>query len=199
MANDSTNHPTSFSPRTRSGFLQYLHDNPNNRRISQAEKCNLIGWLTNPNTRPSSQKEFSRRHYARKKFAWDESRQSLLAVAQKDGEKDREVVTEDRIMDVVELVHTNTGHAGWDATWNEVRSSYYGILRADVIFLLKQCAICAPNPRKRPKGSTLTLTITNSQLADQNDLNHPLLIMDDLLHDDPLTSGFLQDEAHSGE
>ncbi|CAI6334664.1 unnamed protein product [Periconia digitata] len=59
----------------------------------------------------------------------------------------------DAIAGIVEIVHNNNGHAGWDTTWKKISSSYYGILRADVIFLLKKCHICANDARKRPKGS----------------------------------------------
>lgn len=40
------------------------------------------------------------------------------------------------------------------------------ILRADVVFLLKQCAICADNPRKRPKG--LSAASRDFHLAEQD-------------------------------
>ncbi len=42
-------------------------------------------------------------------------------------------------------------------TWKDVSTSYYGILRSDVIFLVKQCQVCAKNPSKRPKGSAATM------------------------------------------
>ena len=134
--------------------------------MSEAEKKNLIEWLINHEKRPSSQQEFSRRHYARKTFIWDDRTQNLLALASKIGGNNRIVITEDRIADMVELVHNNNGHAGWDATWRDIRSSYYGILRADVIYLLKQCQVCAGNPRKRPKAPEANML--NSQLFVQN-------------------------------
>lgn len=146
MCRDPPNHRVTVTPYTRAAFLQYLEENPNTRRVSSAEKENLIQWLINPDKRPSSQKEFSRRHYARKTFTWDEKAGVLLAIAKKSEDKDREVVTEDMFADIVGLVHENNGHAGWDATWKDVIGSYYGILRANVIFLLKRCQKCAENP-----------------------------------------------------
>ncbi|KAK5998035.1 hypothetical protein PT974_00405 [Cladobotryum mycophilum] len=104
------------------------------------------------NARPSTQKEFSRRNYARKSYKWDESTQTLIAAPNKSKEKDREVVTDDMIVDIVEQVHIHNHHSGWDATWKDISASYYGIMRVDVIFLLKQCVVCANDPRKRPKG-----------------------------------------------
>lgn len=157
MTSAPLNDLVAFTPSTRVAFLQYLHDNPNNRRVSQIDKEDLIKWLTNSHERPSSQKEFSRRNYVQKTFAWDEKTENLLAVAKTDEDKDRTVVTEDMIADVVEFVHKNNGHAGWDATWKDVSSSHYGILRSDVIFLLKRCQICAQNPSKRPKGSAASM------------------------------------------
>jgi len=157
MANTSSNNVVTFTPDTRAEFLRYLLENPNNRRLSQTDKDLLMEWLTNPDKRPSSQEEFSRRNYVRKTFAWNEETQTLLAVAKKDEDKNRIVVTEDKIVDIVELVHNTNDHGGWDATWKGVSTSYYGILRSDVIFLLKQCQHCRENPLKRPKGSAATL------------------------------------------
>jgi hypothetical protein len=179
MTSDSTDRPVTFSSSTRAIFPQYVHENPNNRRVSQAEKENLIQGLTNTDSRPSSQKDFSRRNYVRKTFAWDEKAQMLFAVAKKDEDKDREVVTADMIVDIVEFVHESNGHAGWDATWKAISSSYYGILRADVVFLLKRCQICAENPRKRPKG--LSNAIPNFQLVDHT--AHNFLNIDELFFD----------------
>lgn len=195
MAIDYANNPSSiFSPCTRAAFLQYLHENPNNRRISQTERLNLIGWLTNPNTPSSSQTESSRRNYVRKAFAWDEYSQTLLAVAKKNEDRDREVVTEDMIVDVVERVHTEHGHPGWDTTWREVHNTYYGILRADVIFLLKQCGVCAQNPRKRPKGSTHSMA--QSQVVSPTVPD--LMAMNDMFYVQYSTSGALPGEACQG-
>lgn len=58
----------------------------------------------------------------------------------------------DPLWGVVELVHTSNGHAGRDAAWRDVSHDYYGIMRTDVISLLKRCDVCVSNPRKRPKG-----------------------------------------------
>jgi len=160
MTSASSNDSVTFTLGTRVAFLQHMRENPNNRRVSQREKEIIIEWLTNPHKRPSSQEEFSRRNYVRKTFAWDEKSQTLLAVAKEDEGKNRTVITTDMIADVVEIVHKesgHSGHAGWDATWKDVSTSYYGILRSDVIFLVKQCQVCAENPSKRPKGSATTV------------------------------------------
>jgi hypothetical protein len=162
MASGSLNDCVIFTPGTRVAFLQYLRETPSNRRVSQSDKDILIEWLTNPHKRPSSQEESSRRNYVRKTFAWDEKSQTLLAVAKKGEGKNRTVITTDTIADMVEIAHKNSGdkdsgHGGWDTTWKDVSTSYYGILRADVIFLLKQCQVCVQNPSKRPKGAAATI------------------------------------------
>lgn len=144
-----------FPEDARRAFVQLISEKPNKRRVSQHEKQTMVEWLTNPQKRPSSQEEFSRRNYVRKAFTWDEGNQVVVAL-DKSNERHRMVVTTDDIIDTVEKVHTQNGHAGWDATWKDVSNSYYGILRADVIFLLKSCQICARNPTKRPKGSQPT-------------------------------------------
>jgi len=173
MYSGFSNHLVTITQDTKTAFLQYLRENPNSRRVSSTDKENLILWLIDPDKRPSSQKESSRRHYIRKTFTWNEEAQVLLAIKKRDEEKYREVVTEDMIADVVGSVHENNGHAGWDATWKDVSSSYYGILRADVIFLLKRCQICAENPRKRPKNSSNAMS---TKVSDES-----ILYNDDLL------------------
>lgn len=160
MTSASGHDSVTFTLDTRAAFLQHLIENPNNRRVSPSAKEDLIEWLTNPHKRPSSQEDFSRRNYVRKTFAWDEESRSLLAIAKKDEGKVRTVITTDMIVDVVEMVHKvsgDSGHGGWDATWKNVSTSYYGILRSDVIFLLKQCQLCTQNPSKRPKGTAATM------------------------------------------
>ncbi|KAH7016440.1 uncharacterized protein B0I36DRAFT_389017 [Microdochium trichocladiopsis] len=155
MAEPFAGKPFTSSPATQAAFSNYLETHPNKRRVTRLEREELIGWLTNHHAPLSSQKEFSRRKDVRKTFTWDQDGQMLAAVSKNGGEK-RTVITEDCIIEVVELVHTTNGHAGWDATWRDVNHSYYGIMRADVIFLLKRCDICVSNPRKRPKGSNST-------------------------------------------
>lgn len=176
MTSNSSNQHVTITLNTTAAFLQYLQDHPNSRRVSQAGKEDLIQWLTHSHARPSSQKEYNRRNYVQKSFSWDEKTGLLSAIAKKDKYQGREVVTEDRIADIVKLVHENNGHAGWDATWRDISRSYNGILRADVIFLLKQCQTCAKNPQKRPKG--LFNAMPNTQLLDPTVLN-----IDDLLVD----------------
>jgi hypothetical protein len=157
MASASSNTPVMFSSSTKTAFLRYLRENPNTRRVSYAEKAIIIEWLTDPHKRPTTQKEFSRRNYVRKTFEWDEKTQTLLAVGKSNEQKNRVVITEDTIADLVGFVHQENSHAGWDATWRAVNTSYYGILRSDLIFLLRQCQTCAQNPSKRPKASAMTL------------------------------------------
>ncbi|KAK4450246.1 hypothetical protein QBC34DRAFT_403135 [Podospora aff. communis PSN243] len=181
MAEPVAGKPFTSSPATRAAFLTYLETHPNNRRITRGERDELIGWLTNHHAPPSSQKEFSRRNYVRKTFVWDVDGQVLAAVS-KDGRGNRPVITEDNIIEVVELVHTSNGHAGWDATWRDVSRSYYGIMRADVIFLLKRCEVCVADPRKRPKGSIWTATTAEARSEGpeayerQNDNGFPSLV-----------------------
>lgn len=158
-------HPhAGVDPDTRAAFAAHLHATPNKRRVSQAEQETLVHWLTsaccNSGTsstticpfKPLSQKEFSRRHYVKKSFVWDKDHEALVAIPRGGSGRERRVVLEDAIPDTVAKVHEQNGHAGWDATWRDVSKAYYGILRADVIFLLKLCPTCAQNPRKQPKN-----------------------------------------------
>ena len=146
-----------FSPNTRTEFQQHIIENPSNRRVSPSERDQFVQWLTVDVTRPSSQKEFSRRNYVQRSFTWDNTTGDIRTSTGSDDERNRLLVTDDCIVDVVESVHINNQHAGWDATWNDIRQTYYGILRADVIFLLRRCMVCAEDPRKRPKDPTRAL------------------------------------------
>jgi hypothetical protein len=171
MAGVTSNNTVIFSSSTRTAFLNYVRENPNNRRLSQRDREIILEWLTNPSKRPTSQKEFSRRNYVRKTFVQDENTQILLAIDKTNEEKRRMVVTEDEIVDVVESAHEKNGHLGWDATWGDISASYYGILRSDVIFLLKQCQLCAQNPSKRPKGATSKSSLQSLDPEDLQTIN----------------------------
>lgn len=81
MMNALSNNDVIFSPKTRAAFLKHVYENPSNRRVSQADKEIMIGWIRNTSKRPSSQQEFSRRNYVQKSFTLDEDTQCLLAVA----------------------------------------------------------------------------------------------------------------------
>lgn len=144
--------PFSKFPAVGNDFKQYISETPNKKHVSVDEKFNLIGWVNNPMAKPSCQKDYSRRNYAQKTYRWDESRQKLLAMAKKGKGEDREVVTVDEILHVVEMVHMRH-HGGWDATWEEVSNKYSGIVRSDVIFLVRRCGLCRSDPRKQAKGS----------------------------------------------
>lgn len=171
MAESFEGRPFTASAATHAAFSLYLQSHPNKRRVTQNERDELVGWLANHHAPPSSQKEFSRRNYVRKTFTWDSDSQTLAAIP-KNGGGTRKVITEDCIIDVVELVHASNGHAGWDATWRDVSQSYYGIMRADVIFLLKRCETCESNPRKRPKGSTWTRASPDGAVPDSPGRQH---------------------------
>ncbi|PTB63149.1 hypothetical protein BBK36DRAFT_1183018 [Trichoderma citrinoviride] len=144
-------YPFSRCPRIQEEFRQYLESTPNKKHISKEEKLKLVAWLVDPNAKPTCQKDYSRRNYAQKTYRWDESRQELWAMAKKDKGGDRIVITVDEILDVVERVHT-ANHGGWDATWDRVSRKYCGIVRSDIIFLVKRCGLCQSDPRKRAKG-----------------------------------------------
>jgi hypothetical protein len=141
-----------FSDEDRAALEQYLRDSPNARRLTPERKGVWIQWLTNSDGRSLSQTEHNQRHYIRKTFVLDPDGETISTRPREEEERARLVVTTDKIADMVEVVHVESGHRGWDATWKDVSSSYYGILRADVIFLLQRCPICLRDPRKRPKA-----------------------------------------------
>ncbi|KAK2052808.1 hypothetical protein LY76DRAFT_311131 [Colletotrichum caudatum] len=167
-----------FGHDTKAAFSRYLEDNPNPRRVSQDEKIVIHQWLTDPEMKSSSQKESSRRNYVRKTFVWDDRLQAIYALPKGSRTERREVITEDRILDIVASIHGRNGHPGWDATWKAVNDTYYGILRADVIFLLKRCPVCSQDPRKQPKGISVTS-------APHLEYDHDFFRVDELLIGNP--------------
>ncbi|KAI3328111.1 hypothetical protein HD806DRAFT_350487 [Xylariaceae sp. AK1471] len=157
-----------FKSLTQASFGQYLEDHPNNRRVTSSEKGNILSWLKDFSRHPSSQKEFNRRNYVQKTFSWDGNTHNLIAVARSSKEKDRIVVTEDMILPIVELVHMENDHAGWDATWKILSNTYYGILRSDMIYILKRCEKCSRNPTRRPKRAAARIA-RSAQTPEVND------------------------------
>lgn len=171
-----------FSTRVRAEFLDYIHQNPSSRRISREDRDTFIEWIRNPSATSSSQQEASRKHYVRKNFTWDGGKDLLRASPTTTQSAARPIATIEEIADVVGTVHVNNAHAGWDATWKCVSTSCYGILRADVVFLLKRCDTCALDPRKRPKADR---NHVRPQSSTGNSGVSPCSL-DDLLHDEPV-------------
>ena len=146
---------TLFNFQVLAEFAEHLNNTLQNpRRISDEDYQDISQWLTNSDRRPQKQSEHSRREYVRRTFGFDkdEYNEPQLVNISPTYQRKRPVVTIPNIPRVVEFVHQINGHRGWDTTWENVRDRYYGILRADVIFLLKRCPVCLNNPSKRPKG-----------------------------------------------
>lgn len=169
--------PFSREPEVQREFRHYLEKNTNKKHISAERKHSLIRWLSDTDAKPQSQSDYSLRNYAFKTYKWDDDTNILWGIGKSEkpekpakngkGKKswvsgkrkanrsakcqDRVVVTEDEILNVVEQIHMSNDHGGWDATWDEVSSKYCGIVRSDVIFLLKRCYICTIKPRKQSR------------------------------------------------
>ncbi|KAM0481930.1 hypothetical protein ACHAPX_003264 [Trichoderma viride] len=166
--------PFSKEPEVQREFRHYLDENRNKKHISAERKYSLIRWLCDDEAKPQSQSDYSLRNYATKTYKWDDDNHILWSIGKSEkpekpakngkGKKswgrkvsrsakcqDRAVVTEDEILNVVEQIHMSNDHGGWDATWDEVSTKYCGIVRSDVIFLLKRCYICTIKPRKQSR------------------------------------------------
>lgn len=194
MTSTSLNNLVILTSSTKLIFLQYLRDNSNNRRVSQIDKEILIDWLTNSHKRSSFQKKFSWRNYVWKIFAWDEKARNLIAVAKTNEVKNRMMITDDMISNVVKIVHKDNNHVKWDVIWKKVSTFYYDILRSNVIFLLKQCQICVSNLFKRSKSFAITMLSFQS-------INHEVL---DFLNVDDMQCDMFawnvpNNEKHSSE
>lgn len=173
-------YPFSKEPEVLEAFQAHLRTYETSH-ISAEKREDLIRWLTDKVAKSKDQSHYSSRNWITTAYKWDSRRKLLLVggtneetikgkkkikrgkggknarVGRRSEYQDRIIVTEDEILDIVEKIHMSNGHKGWDATWNEVSRKYVGIMRADVIFLLRRCYICSLNPRKnprRPVGST---------------------------------------------
>lgn len=159
MTSDLTQVSISFSPSTRTAFIRHLSENPNNRHISQVERDNIVEWLTNPLQRPSTQKSSA------DGTAFGELLNGIITSSfcwlwERPISRSRVVVTGDRIVDLVDLIHQQNSLAGWDATWGTLSSSFYGAVRSGLIFLIFLLKRCQISPSKRPKGS-VTPTVSS--------------------------------------
>ena len=141
-----------FDNQAIAEFAQHLADNPNNRRVTPSQYTDILSWLNYENRHPIGSAEHSRRNYVQRTFAWDAQQQQLYSIGTS-GQEMRQVILTDHIAECVDHIHHNIGHRGWDATWRTVSQVSYGIMRQDVIFLLRRCLVCATNPAKQPKGS----------------------------------------------
>ncbi|KAL7898878.1 hypothetical protein HDV63DRAFT_413458 [Trichoderma sp. SZMC 28014] len=168
-------YPFSREPQVQREFRVHLEKTPIKRRMTAERKHDLIRWLSDSNAKPQDQREYSLRNHALKTFKLDGETHTLWSIGKPESEKpakngkakkawkswksgkpskkcqDRMVVTEDEILNVVEQIHMSIDHGGWDATWDEVSSKYYGIVRSDVTFLLKRCYICTIKPRNQAR------------------------------------------------
>ncbi|KAL7921377.1 hypothetical protein ACQKWADRAFT_313962 [Trichoderma austrokoningii] len=168
--------PFTREAKVQGEFKEYLREYTNKKHISEERKKNLIRWLDDTLPKPQNQPEYSLRNYTCKTYRWDKETRILWGIGKpeklekptksgrrkggwkgkgeienesQDGQlPDRLVVTKDEILGVVEKIHMANQHGGVDATWNEISSKYCGIVRTDVIFLLKRCYICDLMPRK---------------------------------------------------
>ena len=62
------------------------------------------------------------------------------------------MVVQEEIFRVIEQEYLLSKHAGQDTTWASIRGVYYGISRAEVKFLIKQCEICHKRAANKSRG-----------------------------------------------
>ncbi|KAL4918663.1 hypothetical protein BDW62DRAFT_60655 [Aspergillus aurantiobrunneus] len=144
--------PDIFTEAAKELFIQHLKDHPSCRRLSSAEKKDVIEWLTDPDRKPSSQREYSRRSYVRHKFIWDGKERCLWAKKVNNNGKNRIVVAQEDIAEVVQTEHRRNHQAGLKEIWKNISTSYHGILQSDVKYLLPKCRVCRGDPPELPKN-----------------------------------------------
>lgn len=192
-------HPFLNNEPIRTQFAEHIDATQTKRRITVDSFNWLIELLADPPPRKRSQKDYSRRSYVLKTFEYRETEGILVAKRREGESQDRPVVIVDDIMRVVEEEHLRLGHAGWDATWKGVSSRYCGILRIDVIFLLKRCPACLKNPRKQSRGQRSSQSPATAPPASSSDQNLEHSSEGDNIIDSALSGGIDEFECFHGE
>ncbi len=104
MDSASASNLGAFDDESKAAFSDFLRGHPNNRRVSSAERALIIGWLAGGTSRPTSQREFSRRNFVKGTIAWDEGSQNLVTVGKTNNEH-RVFIVLKSVADVVETMH----------------------------------------------------------------------------------------------
>ena len=93
---------------------------------------------------------------------------------------------ESPIFDIIQEEHSRIGHGGIHLTWAAIGAGYYGIIRTEIIWLLKRCQICirrASNLSRKPLVPIVTTKLFERIQVDLIDFrNEPDSVYHWILH-----------------
>jgi len=112
--------------------------------------------LVNPEAKPIAQSDDERQHQYNQRGDARSSYQvidgQLYRKPSDPQEQPRYVVCEHEVFERIKTVHLQLGHAGKNKTFEILQKRYYGITRAETIWLLKHCRTCLLNRPSNTKG-----------------------------------------------
>ena len=149
-----------FNEATRTAFAAYLEVNEHRYQITDSTYEQYITYLTNALYEPSSRADQAKRAFVKTSFQMDEGGYALQACATERHKQARLVIMQSSIFDIIQEEHCRIGHAGVHPTWAAVSQGYYGIIRTEIIWLLKRCQICIRRARNRSRGPLIPIVTT---------------------------------------
>ena len=139
-----THNICTYFPDDEVGFLEYLRSHPNRFRPSDIIERNQ--WLRYINGEEAiDAKGTKKKDHCRLTYYNDNG-----VLKTKGG--DKEVVCDTEVAVYIQRCHEKISHAGIQATFKEVQSRYYGIVRKEVQRLLSHCRICHKTAASRARG-----------------------------------------------
>ena len=151
-APDANTAISAFSTSARQTFDDFLEANSSRYCITREKRSNIISWIMDDQKTPTTQTEHNLHHHALHSFKYDTEKDVLTFLPSDNHPAERQVVVQEEIFRVIEQEHLLSKHAGQDTTWASIRGVYYGISRAEVKFLIKQCEICHRRAANKSRG-----------------------------------------------
>lgn len=149
-----------FNSKAREAFHFMLEGrkDASRERFTVTEKQRAIRWLTeDPPERGLDAATSKKRSHIKDQFEYSEGKLWRRPGKVKPR---REVITEDRLWDIIITVHDSLGHAGQQATAKKCGHDYYGMADVEVEFLVKLCEICHRKAHSKSKGPLKSIVTT---------------------------------------
>ena len=93
-------------------------------------------------------------------FKTDELGLAIYTQATEHHLAERLVIMESSILDIIQEEHCRVGHSGVHGTWAGISKSFYGIIRTEVMWLLKRCQVCIRQAQNRSRGPLVPIVST---------------------------------------
>ena len=147
-------------------------DHKNKYRLSHRQRGLIIYYLRNPQASTASDSDRNTKHRAKKLYYLDRHENLMRKGEVEDGVRmpDRKVVCLGSIYKIVMDLHQEKLHAGRDKLWAELHTTYYGISRPEVMWILDRCEHCLQHRGKDTRAPLMTIKSSNVMERVQGDL-----------------------------